>query len=76
MPGPVETKHTQFGDIKGLFFSAFREGSKYLHEMIQCISESKVKSMGLSSGRRCSENELGLIVGQIQRMLSDTCVRA
>ena len=37
---------------------------------------SKVNAMGLARGRGGTEAELGLIVGQIRRMLSTTNVRA
>ena len=74
--GPVQTKLKQFEDIKGLVVGAFGEGSKDLHEMVQTISENRIKSIGLSRGKQLSKNELGNVVGQVRRMLSVTCVRA
>ena len=70
--GPVETKLLQYGKLQGLVVGAFGEGSEDLHSLVQTIAESKVSSMGLASGR----SELGVIVGQVRRMISTVSVRA
>ena len=44
--------------------------------MMQTITESRVKSLGLARGRQGTEAELGIVVGQVRRMLSTTSVRA
>ena len=74
--GPVENKLRQYGDIQGLVVGAFGEGSEDLHSLVQTIAESKVTTMGLSRGREGTEAELGIVVGQVRRMLSTASVRA
>ena len=74
--GPVETKLLQYGKLQGLVVGAFGEGSEDLHSLVQTIAESKVKSMGLARGRSGTESELGVIVGQVRRMISTVSVRA
>ena len=74
--GPVENKLSQYGDLQGLVVGAFGEGSEDLHGLVQLLAESKVKAMGLSRGREGTEAELGMLVGQIRRMLSTVNVRA
>ena len=74
--GPVERKLLQFGDLVGLVVGAFGEVSEDLHYLIQKLAECKVGSMGLRRGRQATEEELGIVVGQIRRSLSTTCVRA
>ena len=74
--GPVENKLMQYGDLQGLVVGAFGEGSEDLHGLVQLLAESKVKAMGLSRGREGTEAELGMLVGQIRRMLSTVNVRA
>ena len=74
--GPVENKLLQYGDLQGLVVGAFGEGSEDLHSLVQLLAESKVNAMGLARGRGGTEAELGMLVGQIRRMLSITNVRA
>ena len=74
--GPVENKLLQYGDLQGLVVGAFGEGSQDLHTLVQTIAEAKVKSLGLARGRQGTEAELGIVVGQVRRMLSTTSVRA
>ena len=74
--GPVERKLLQFGDLLGLVVGAYGEGSEDLHSLIQNLAESTVNAMGLRRGRQASEEELGVVVGQIRRSLSTTFKRA
>ena len=74
--GPVERKLGQYGDLIGLVVGAFGEGSQDLHELVQKLAESKVNAMGLRMGRDSTEEEIGVVVGQIRRSLSTTAVRA
>ena len=41
-----------------------------MHRLVQIISESRLKYQGLQRGRPGSEQELGVIVGQVRRRLS------
>ena len=74
--GAVENRLLQFGDLQGLVVGAFGEGSDDLHSLVQLLAESKVTAMGLTRGRGGTEAEIGVLVGQIRRMLSTTNVRA
>ena len=74
--GPVERKLQQYGDIQGLVVGAFGEGSEDLHTLVQTMAESKVNAMGLARGREGTDAELGIVVGQIRRMLSTAGIRA
>ena len=74
--GPVERKLLHYGELFGLVVGAFAEGSEDLHELVQKLAESRVGAMGLRRGREASEKELGMVIGQIRRSLSTTCVRA
>ena len=74
--GPVENKLRQYGDIQGLVVGAFGEGSEDLHNLVQTLAESKVTAMGLSRGRQGTEAEVGVVVGQVRRMISTASVRA
>ena len=42
--GPVQRKHESFGDIKGLVFGAFREGSEDVHSLVQSMAASRAKT--------------------------------
>ena len=66
----------QYGELFGLVVGAFGEGSDDLHELIQILAEKKVGANGLRRGREASEEELGVVVGQIRRALSTASVRA
>ena len=68
--GPVQRRLEEFGDIIGLCFGAWGEGSEDVHRLVQIISESRLKYQGLQRGRPGSEQELGVIVGQVRRRLS------
>ena len=43
---------------------------------MQTIAESKVIAMGLARGRQGTDAELGIVVGQVRRMLSTASIRA
>ena len=74
--GPVERKLLQYGNLVGLVVGAFGEGSEDLHSLVQSLAESKVNAMGLRRGGQASDEELGIVIGQIRRSLSTTFVRA
>ena len=74
--GPVERKLSQYGELVGLVVGAFGEGSEDLHNLVQKLAESKVGAMGLRSGREATDEEVGIVVGQLRRSLSTTFVRA
>ena len=76
--GPVERKLDEYGDIMGLCFGAWGEGSKDVHELVDVIAKSRLKHQLLDEGRpdEGSDNELALITGQVRRMLSQTAVKA
>ena len=67
----------QYGEVFGLVVGAFGEASDDMHLLIQQLAESRVKTMELKRGNSgAAEEEIGIIVGQIRRAFSTTCVRA
>ena len=76
--GPVERKLDEYGEIMGLCFGAWGEGSKEVHDLIEILAQSRLKFQMLQDGRpdEGSDNEKALIVGQIRRILSATAVKA
>ena len=76
--GPVEQKLDEFGNLVGLCFGAWGEGSRDVHMLVDILSKSRLKHQMLEQGRPDggSDNELALIVSQIRRKLSLTAVKA
>ena len=74
--GPVQRKLESFGDIKGLVFGAFGEGSEDVHSLVQNLATSRAKSVALQRGREGGEGELAGIVGEVRRRLSVAAVKA
>ena len=76
--GPVETELEQYGEIMGLCFGAWGEGSRDVHELVDVLAKSRLKAQMLEVGRHDegSNNELALVTGQIRRKLSETVVKS
>ena len=74
--GPVERRLEEFGELLGLCFGAWGEGSEGVHTLIQTLAEQRLKYQGLQQGRAGSDQELGILVGQIRRRLSLVAVQA
>ena len=74
--GPVERKLDEYGDLLGLCFGAWGEGSEGVHQLVQTLAESRLKYQGLQRGRPGSEQELGILVNQVRRRLSMVAVKA
>ena len=73
---PVERKLGQYGELMRLVVGAIGEGSEDLQTLVGVKAQSRVTAMGLARGRPGTEQELGLVTGQIRRRLSVTAVRA
>ena len=74
--GPVERKLLQFGKVFSLVLGAFSEVTEDLHLLIQSLAQSRIRTMGLKKGHDTFVDETGIIVGQIRRSFSTTCLRA
>ena len=74
--GPVERRLDEFGELLGLCFGAWGEASEGVHLLIQTLAEARLKYQGLQRGRPGSDQELGLLVGQVRRRLSLFAVKA
>ena len=74
--GPVERRLDDFGGLLGLCFGAWGEASEGVHQLVQSLAESRLKYQGLQRGRPGSDQELGLLVGQVRRRLSLTAVKS
>ena len=76
--GPVERRLDEFGEIIGLVFGAWGEGSQEVHSLVETLAQCRLRFQMQQDGRpdQGSDNELALIVGQIRRRLSVTAVKA
>ena len=76
--GPVERRLDEFGEIIGLVFGAWGEGSQEVHSLVETLAQCRLRFQMQQEGRpdQGSDNELALIVGQIRRRLSVTAVKA
>ena len=74
--GPVERRLNEFGEIIGLCFGAWGEGSEDVHKLVNIIAESRLKHQGLKFGKPGSKYELGMLVGQVRRRLSVATLKA
>ena len=74
--GPVEKRLEEFGQLLGLCFGAWGEASEGVHQLVQTLAESRLNFQGLQRGRPGSEQELGVIVGQVRRRISLAAVKA
>ena len=74
--GPLQRKLESFGELKGLVFGAFGEASEDVHDLVNTLSQSRLRGQGLVLGREGSGEKLGIITGQVRHALSTVCVRA
>ena len=66
----------QYGQLVGLVIGRFNEGSEDIHTLIEKMADSRVDHMGRLNGRELSEQEKGVVVGQLRRQLSTAAIRA
>ena len=52
------------------------EGSKDLHTLIKVMGETWVLQQARAQGRPPSDRQLGVVIGQIRRVLSVICIRS
>ena len=71
----MERRLDEFGELLVLCFGAWGEGSEGVHQLVQTIAEARLKYQGLQLGRPGSEEELGVLVGQVRRRLSLVAVK-
>ena len=71
--GRVQRKLEDFGEVRGLVFGEASEG---VHELVHVLANSRLKAVGIQQGRQTGSGELGVLVGQVRRILSVTAVRA
>ena len=74
--GPLENRLQEFGNIIGLVFGAWAEGSEGVHNLIQTLAESRSAYVGQRSGHQRNASGIGIIVGQIRRRLSMIVMKA
>ena len=74
--GSFQRRLEEYGELLGLCFGAWGEGSKQVHQLVQVLVESRLRFQGLQQGRPGSDQELGVLVGQIRRRLSTAAVKA
>ena len=74
--GRVERELQSYGDIVGLVFGAWGEGSKGEHTLVETMSECRLTSQAMIRGRMERKEKKSVVVGQIPRCLSVAVVRA
>ena len=74
--GRIRRRLDQYGELVGLVVGQFNEVSDDTHMLIEQLAESRVDVMVRREGRQLSEQEKGLVVGQLRRQLSTASVRA
>ena len=74
--GPVEQKLEEFGELLGLVFGAWGEGSEGVHSLINTLATSRLQSQQRTQGSAARNQELGVITAQIRRRLSQVVVKA
>ena len=74
--GRVQRKLEGYGEVRGLVFGAFGEASEGVHDLVQILATSRMKAVGIQKGRECPKGEMGVLVGQIRRLLSIVAVKA
>ena len=74
--GPLVQRLESFGRLEGLVVGPWGEGSKDLHSLVKVLGETKLAGRARAMGREGSDNELGVIIGQIRKFLSAAFIRA
>ena len=74
--GPLVRRLESFGSLEGLVVGPWGEGSKDLHNLVKVLGDTKLATRARAMGREGSDNELGVIIGQIRRNLSTAFIRA
>ena len=62
--------------MEGLVVGPWGNGSKDLHNLVHTLAESKVAARSRARGWQGSDEELGLVMGEVRRALSLDFVRA
>ena len=78
--GPVENKLATMGDVKGIVFGAFGEGSDALHKLIYELAVSRVRVAGPQLGKRgqvrSEEAEIAINTAMLRRSFSVCSIKA
>ena len=74
--GRVRRRLDQFGDLLGLVVGRFNEVSIDINNLIEKMADSRVDMMARREGRHLSDQEKGVVVGQLRRQLSTASIRA
>ena len=71
-----EVESDQFGDLLGMVVGRFNEVSNDLNNLVEKMAESRVNLVARRDGRQLSDNEKGVVVGQLRRRLRTAAIRA
>ena len=74
--GRVRRRLDEFGEILGLVIGQFGEASEDVHQLLEQLADSRVVLLARREGQQVSEQERGVIVGQLRRQISTASVRA
>ena len=74
--GPLVNLLQTFGKLEALVVGPWGNASKDLHDLVRTLAERRVEALARARGWEASDGELGLVLGQIRRILSLTFVKA
>ena len=74
--GPTVRKLQSFPPVLDLCFGAYGEASDGAKHLLDCFSESRLRTLGLQKGTAEASRELGQVTGYLRRRLSTAAVRA
>ena len=74
--GPLVRRLEGYGSLQCLVVGAFQEGSKDLHALLETMTDSKVRTLGLARGREGTEWERASILSDFRRELSLAAAKA
>ena len=72
----VRRRLDQFGQLVGLVVGQFNEVSDDTHKLLEHMADSRVNMVSRREGRQMSDQERGVVMGQLRRQLSTTFIRA
>ena len=74
--GRVRRRLDQFRELVGMVVGQFNEVSGDVHMLLEQLADSRMPVVGRRAGRQVSDQERGVVIGQLRRQLSTASIRA
>ena len=74
--GPTIRKLQRYPQVLDLVCGAYGEVSDGMKRLLDCMSESRIRSLGLQKGTSEASKELGMVTGYLRRRLSTAIMKA